>query len=106
MIDIVYAMATQPSAQKPSLFSAFVPIILIFLVFFFLVSLPQRKERKARREMLANLKKNDKVITSGGIHGVIMEVKEETVILRIAKNTDVEFSKQGIIGVKSESNIR
>jgi len=102
MIDIAYAMATQPSEQSPSLFTALVPIILIFLVFVFLVSLPQRKERKARREMLANLKKNDKVITSGGIHGVIVDVKGETVILRIAKDTDVEFSKQAIIGLKGK----
>jgi preprotein translocase subunit YajC len=64
--------------NQPSLLTSFLPIILIVIVFYFLIILPGSKERKQRQSMLSAIKKNDKVITNGGIVGVVVNLKEGT----------------------------
>lgn len=59
------------------------PIVAIFLVFYFLLILPNQKRQKKLQQMLANLKNGDRVITSGGIHGTIVSLKDEYVVLRV-----------------------
>lgn len=59
------------------------PIVAIFLVFYFLLILPNQKRQKKLQQMLANLKNGDRVVTSGGIHGTIVSIKDEYVVLRI-----------------------
>ena len=75
---------------------SFLPLILIFVVFYFLMIRPQQKQKKEHEEMLRNLAKNDEVITSGGIHGTIVNVKEASVVLRIDENTKIEVEKYAI----------
>lgn len=83
------------------LWASFLPIILIIGVFYFLVIRPQRQKEQHHQEMLKGLKKGDEVITSGGIHGVVMAVKDETLIVKVgsdAKGADIklEFSRSAI----------
>ena len=59
------------------------PIVAIFLVFYFLLILPNQKRQKKLQEMLANLKNGDRVVTSGGIHGTIVGMKDEYIVLRV-----------------------
>jgi preprotein translocase subunit YajC len=59
------------------------PIVAIFLVFYFLLILPNQKRQKKLQQMLANLKNGDRVITSGGIHGTIVSLKDEYIVLRV-----------------------
>ncbi|NLW46123.1 MAG: preprotein translocase subunit YajC [Firmicutes bacterium] len=74
---------------------------LVFVVFWFLMIMPQRKQQKQRNTMLSNLKKGDKVVTIGGLHGEIIEFDEEDVKLRVADKVEVKFAKSAISRVKS-----
>ncbi len=75
---------------------SFLPLILIFVVFYFLLIKPQQKQKKDHEEMLKALAKNDEVVTSGGIHGTVINVKDTSVVLRIDDNTKVEVEKYAI----------
>ena len=77
-------------------FAGFLPLILIFVIFYFLIILPQRKQQKKHQEMIQGLQKNDEVVTSGGIHGVIVNVKERTFVLRVDDNVRIEVDKASI----------
>jgi preprotein translocase subunit YajC len=59
------------------------PIVAIFLVFYFLLILPNQKRQKKLQQMISNLKNGDRVITSAGIHGTIISLKDDYVILRV-----------------------
>ena len=76
----------------------YVPIVLIF---YFLIIRPQRQQQKKIKEMLANLKKNDEVITTSGIHGTVVIIKEKTVVLRVDEGCRIEFDRESIAVVKS-----
>ncbi|MCQ9205072.1 MAG: preprotein translocase subunit YajC [Omnitrophica bacterium] len=78
----------------------FIPLIFIFFVFYFLIIRPQQKKQKEHREVIKNLKKNDEVVTNGGIHGTIINVKEKTFILRLDENLKIEIDKGSIAYAK------
>ena len=85
--------------------SMFVPMIFIFMIFYFLVFRPQKKEQKDKQQMRENLKKNDEVVTTGGIHGTVVLVKDKSVVLRVDDNTKIEFDRESIATIsKSKSN--
>ena len=74
-------------------FATFLPLILIFLVFWILLIRPQQKKVKQHREMVNNLKKGDKIITTGGLIGNIIKVNEnKEIILEIADNVEVKLA--------------
>ena len=75
----------------------------IFLIFYFLVIAPQRKKQKELKAMLDNIKKNDEIVTSSGIHGTVVIVKDKTIVVRVDDNCRIEFDKEAIILVKSDS---
>ena len=79
------------------------PILLIFVVFYFLLIKPQRKAQDEHKKMVTSLKKNDEVITSGGIHGTIVNVKEHTVTLKVDDNVKVEVQKGSISTMKRKA---
>ena len=79
-------------------FSAFIPIILMFVIFYFLLIRPQQKKAKEHREMISNLKKGDRVITSGGLHGRITGIKEQenVLIVEIADKVRVKVARGNV----------
>jgi preprotein translocase subunit YajC len=83
-----------PAGPGPD-FMNFLPLIaLLFLVYYLMVLRPQQKgEQKKRQELLNNLKKNDRVVTIGGIYGVVMNVKRESdeVVLKIDESNDTKI---------------
>ncbi|WP_310600106.1 preprotein translocase subunit YajC [Desulfobulbus sp.] len=81
----------------------FVPLILIFVVFYFLLIRPQQKKAKEHQNYLANLKKGDRVITGGGIHGVIAGLSDTIVTLEVADNVRIKISRGAIAGSASEA---
>lgn len=85
--------------EQPSLFFQFLPFILIFAVFYFLVFAPMRKKQKKHAEMLQELKAGDRVVTSGGIHGIVVGVSDEVVQLRIADQVKIDVSKSAVTGM-------
>lgn len=96
MVSIAYA-ANGATAQGGG-FAAFVPLILIFVVFYFLLIRPQQKKAKDHQVFLGNLKKGDKIVTSGGLHGEITGLTDKVVTLEIADNVRVKISRQYILG--------
>jgi preprotein translocase subunit YajC len=82
----------------------FLPLIIIFVIFYFLLIRPQQKKSKDHKEMLSAIKKGDKVVTNGGIYGLVEQVGEKTVTLKIADNTKVKFGKAYIATVRSTSD--
>ena len=80
------------------------PMVLIFVLFYFMIILPQRKRQKAIDEMLANLKPGDRVVTSGGIHGTIVGMREDkrTLQLKVSENpvVRIEISRASIAGLQ------
>jgi len=80
------------------------PMIILFAVFYFLLIRPQQQKQKKHQEMISNLKKGDKVTTIGGLYGTITGFKgDNTLILKIAPSTDVEFLRTAISHVRVES---
>jgi len=73
-----------------------IPAIFIFGIFYFFLIRPQQKKQKEHLNMLNNLKKNDEVVTVGGIYGTIVNVKDKTFTLRIDENVRVEIDKQAV----------
>lgn len=95
-------MPTLPAQINPIL--QLVPFLFIFVIFYFMLIMPQRKQQKEHRNLLANLKKNDDVVTSSGIHGTIVNVKDTTVILRVDENVKMEVEKIAIAALKNIPN--
>lgn len=85
-----------------SLFS-FLPLVAIIAIFYFLILRPQNKKQKDTQKMLSALKKGDRVVTIGGIHGVIQSVKESTVIVKVDENVKLELNRGAISGVESQA---
>lgn len=84
------------SSQAISPIVNFFPLIIIFVIFYLLIVRPQKSKEKEHQKMLNSLDKNDEVVTSGGIHGTIVNVKEKSVILRIDDNVKIEIEKNCI----------
>ncbi len=85
--------------QAPNPLSGLVPMFMVVLIFYFLVFKPQRDKQKDLKRTIEGLKKNDQVVTIGGLHGVVVLVKEKTVALRVDDNTKLEFDKEAIASV-------
>lgn len=98
MFDIAYAQAG-PGAAAPGPFMTIFPFILIFIIMYFLVIRPQQKKAKDHQEMLGKLKKNDEVMTSGGIYGKVVDLKENVVTLEVAPNVRIRVNRPQITAV-------
>lgn len=72
------------------------PLVLVVLIFYLLIIRPQQKQQKERQRMLDSLQKNDEVITIGGVHGTIKDIKDEEIRLKIAENLTITISRFGV----------
>jgi preprotein translocase subunit YajC len=95
-------LALQTSSGPFGMLGGFIPMILIFVIFYVVLMLPMQKQRKALAAMIENLKKGDKVVTSGGLFGEVTSVEGPTVLLRIADNVRVRVAKSAITGLEGE----
>lgn len=93
-----------PAATAPAGAGAYSPLIsmlFILVIFWVLVIRPQQQKDKAHKEMLSKLKKGDKVIMMSGIHGEIVDIKDDTLTIKIAERVDVRATRGSISQVKS-----
>ena len=109
LITDAYAMGPAPQgggAQggAQGMIASLLPLILIFVVFYFLLIRPQQKKAKEHKAMLDSIKKGDKVVTSGGIYGVVESVGNTTITVKIAENVKVKFGKGFISDVRTASD--
>ena len=89
--------------QNASLSSMIVPYAIIIGIFYFLVFRPEQQRKKKMKLMLDNLKKNDEVIMTSGIHGTVVIVKDKTVVVRVDEHSRLEFDREAVATVKAES---
>jgi len=75
------------------------PFVLIFAVFYFIVIMPAKKQQKKKDAMIAGLKKGDRVVTGGGIHGTVATVEDQSLLLKVAENTKIRISKSAVAGL-------
>ena len=98
MWDVVFAQ-TAPGSAAPSPLLNFLPLVLVFVVFYFLLILPQQKKAKQHRQMLENLKKNDEVMTSGGIYGKVVVLTGDVATLEVAPNVRIRVHRPQISAI-------
>jgi len=80
-----------------------IPLLMIFVIFYFLLIRPQQKKQQEHEQLLKKLEKNDEIVTTGGIHGTVVNVKDTTVIVRIDDNVKVELQKNCVAFVKNRN---
>jgi preprotein translocase subunit YajC len=83
-------------------FGAFVPLILMFVIFYFLLIRPQQKKTKEHRKMIEGLKKGDRIVTSGGIHGRVTGITDATITVEIADKVRVKLNRGNVAGVMQQ----
>ena len=83
--------------------TSFAPLILIFAVFYFMLIRPQQKKQKETEAMRSSIKKGDRVLTTGGLYGTVVGEREGIVVLKVADDVKMEFSREAIIQVKERS---
>lgn len=102
-ISSAYAQTTAGADPTSGLLMQIAPLILIFVVFYFLLIRPQQQARKRHMDMVAALKKNDIVVTSGGMIGKVKSVADDEVRVELAPNVDVRVLRHTIAEVRSKT---
>ena len=102
MFTIFLAQAA-PAGPASNPIASFLPIILIFIIMYFVLFRPQIKRQKEQAKLVSSVKTGDRVITASGIHGMISNVKDRTVIVKIADNVKIEMEKSAIASVGNGS---
>ena len=104
---LAYAMGgggTGGAGGQTSSFGAFIPLIIMFAIFYFLLIRPQQKKAKQHKQILSSLKKGDRVISSGGLHGVVTGLSDDVVTMEIAPKIRVKISRVSISGVADKAS--
>lgn len=78
---------------------SFLPILLIFVIFYLLLILPQQRKQKQHASMINSLKKGDQILTSSGMYGTVVDVKEQKIVLKIADEVKIEIIKSAVAAV-------
>ena len=91
------------SEQAVNPLGMLIPYALIFAVFYFLVIKPQKDKQKEHQAMLGELKKNDEIVTSGGVHGTIVNAKEATLTIRVDDNVKIEIDRGAVARITKKA---
>jgi len=86
--------------------AGFLPIIILFVIFYFLLIRPQQKKAKEHREMISNLKKGVRIITSGGIYGTIISIDDSTIGLETAEKVKIKITRGNVAAVVYDTNTK
>ena len=100
LASVAYAQGQSGQPAQSGGINMFILPVLILLIFYFLLIRPSQKKEKNRKKMIEELQKGDKVITTGGIYGVVVNIKteEDIIVLKIADGAKVEFAKAAVQG--------
>lgn len=102
-ISLAHAATEAPAEaapQQPGAFTQLLPLIFIIVIFYFLLIRPQQQRQKAQRELWQGVQKGDRVVTAGGMHGTVIQVGEDTIVIEVAKDVKIEFSKSAVSSKK------
>lgn len=101
--QLLFLMQPQQGDSGSGITSTLIMFGLIFLIFYFMIVRPQQKRQKERQKMLDAIKKGDKVVTAGGIHGTVVGIEEKTVLVQIADNVKVKVDRGSVASIVGES---
>lgn len=103
--DILLLAQAAPAEgpPQPNFLVQMFPLILIFVLFYFVLIRPQQKRQKEHQKLVSALQSGDKVVTNAGIHGIIANVKEQTIILKVADNVKIEVDRSAVATVQKPS---
>lgn len=104
MYQLIFAMAPQGGEGGGGLVSTLIMFGAIFLIFYFMIIRPQQKRAKEKEKLLSNLEKGDKVVTNGGIHGVIAGLEDKTALLMVCENTKIKIDRTAITTVLAKKS--
>lgn len=104
MNTVIMWMMAPPANGSPqdSLFSTLLMFGLIIAIFYFLILRPQQKRQKEREKMLNAVKKGDRVVTAGGLHGTVAGIDEKTLLLQVADNVKMKFDRSAVASILRE----
>ena len=90
------------NGSAPSALIQFVPIVAIFAIFYFLLLAPMRRRQKALQQTIDNLKKGDRIVTTGGFYGEVAAIESKDLMLKLADNVKVRVAKSAVAGLENE----
>ncbi len=99
ILNVAGTLGAAQGQSAPPPWASMVPLVLLFAVFYFLLIRPQQKRQKEHQQMLESIRKGDQIVTSGGLLGVVTNVKENTFTVRIADGVKVEITKNSVASV-------
>jgi preprotein translocase subunit YajC len=99
---LAQAQPAAPASGPAGGIGFFIPFIFIFVIMYFVLFRPQKKRQQEQQRLISGLKTGDRVVTNAGIHGLIANVKETTVMLKVADNVKLEMEKSAITNVLKE----
>ncbi len=103
---LMSADASGAGSTAGSMASSIIMFVAIIAIFYFLIYRPQKKRDKEAKAMISAMKKGDRVVTIGGIHGTIITVKDKTVVVKVDDSARIEFSKEAISSVTSKDAVK
>ena len=100
----LFLFAPPAGGQTPNPLIQIVPLVLIFVVFYFFMIRPQQKKQKDREKVLDSLKRGDKVVTIGGIHGTVagIDTEKKTVMVQVGDTTKIKFDRTAIANIDKQ----
>ena len=104
-LSMILAMAPPPGGNGGGgMMSTLVMFLLIIAIFYFLILRPQQKRQRERQKMLDAVKKGDKIVTAGGLHGTVAGVEEKTLLIQVADNVKLKFDRTAVSSIVREAD--
>src|SRR5881409_4177978 len=102
--DLAYAAGAPPGGGAQSMLPTIIMIASMLAIFYFLLLRPQQKQKQEREQMLSSIKKGDRIVTTGGLHGTVTGLGEHTVTVRVADQVKLEFDRSAVGRIMVESS--
>ncbi len=101
VVSLAYGQDAAAPAGPMGPLSGFIPFLLIIVLFYFLLILPQQRRQKKLRTMLEALKKDDKIVTTGGIYGTVKSLSKDAVTLEVAKGVTMKLRRDAVAELRT-----
>jgi len=104
--SVAYAMTPPPGAEPSNLdiIMSFAPLIFLVVIFYFLIFRPQQKRKQELETMIGGLKEGDSIITTGGIYGTIVKIKDDVLTVQVAENVKIKINRHNVTELTNKAS--